>query len=135
MQVAVGRQEVGTDSAALLGAAFQGAHRFRDFEQWLGAPPAIVSDRLRVFCELGVFVQTPGGERAAWSGYRLTEKGRAFHPVIMTAVDWGQRWFRAAEGPALVYTHRTCGQDLKVRLLCDRCGAVLRGTQVAVLLD
>ncbi|WP_433229170.1 winged helix-turn-helix transcriptional regulator [Actinomadura formosensis] len=122
-------------SAALLGAAFQGAHRFRDFERWLGAPPTIVSDRLRVFCELGVFVQTPGGERAAWSSYRLTEKGRAFHPVIMTAVDWGQRWFRAAEGPALVYTHRACGQDLKVRLLCDRCDAVLRGTQVAVLLD
>jgi hypothetical protein len=50
----------------------------------------------------------------------------------MTAVDWGQRWLRAPEGPALVYTHRTCGQDLQVRLTCDRCEGVLRGTEVLV---
>ncbi|GAB2830031.1 helix-turn-helix domain-containing protein [Actinocorallia aurea] len=122
-------------SAALLGASFQGAHRFRDFEQWLGAPPTIVADRLRVFCDLGVFDQSPGAERADWPDYRLTEKGRAFFPTVMTAIDWGQRWFRAAEGPALVYTHRACGQDLKVRLTCDQCGEVLRGTEVSVLLD
>jgi DNA-binding HxlR family transcriptional regulator len=119
-------------SAVILGAAFQGAHRFRDFEQWLGAPPTIVSDRLRVFCDLGVFAQTPSAERPDRPTYRLTAKGRAFYPIIMTAVDWGQRWFRAAEGPALVYVHRDCGQDFHGRLACDRCGAVLRGTEVSV---
>ncbi|RAY12970.1 transcriptional regulator [Actinomadura craniellae] len=119
-------------SATLLGAAFQGAHRFRDFEQRLGAPPTIISDRLRVFCELGVFAQSPGAERADWLSYHLTEKGRAFYPVIMTAIDWGQRWFRAAEGPALVYTHRECGQDFQVRLSCNQCSALLRGTEVSV---
>ncbi|GAA3207895.1 helix-turn-helix domain-containing protein [Actinocorallia longicatena] len=120
-------------SAALLGAAFQGAHRFRDFEHRLGAPPTIISDRLRAFCEIGVFEQTPGTDRPDWPGYHFTQKGRAFFPVIMTAVDWGQRWFRAAEGPALVYTHKNCGQDLKAQLACDQCGAVLRGTEVSVI--
>ncbi|GAA2738746.1 helix-turn-helix domain-containing protein [Actinocorallia aurantiaca] len=119
-------------SAALLGAAFQGAHRFRDFEQRLGAPPTIISDRLRVFCDLGVFTQIPGSERADWQSYQFTDKGRAFYPVVMTAIDWGQRWFRAAEGPALVYTHRECGQDLQVQLTCDQCAGVLRGTEVLV---
>jgi DNA-binding HxlR family transcriptional regulator len=119
-------------SAALLGAAFQGAHRFRDFEQRLGAPPTIISDRLRVFCDLGVFEQSPGAERADWPSYHLTEKGRAFFPVVMTSIDWGQRWFRAAEGPALVYTHRRCERDFQVLLTCDGCAAPLRGTEVLV---
>ncbi|GAA0953354.1 helix-turn-helix domain-containing protein [Actinocorallia libanotica] len=119
-------------SAALLGAAFQGAQRFRDFEQRLGAPPTIISDRLRVFCELGVFTQVPGEDRADWQSYRFTEKGRAFYPVVMTAIDWGQRWFLADEGPALVYTHRDCGQDLRTRLICDQCGGLLQGTEVLV---
>jgi hypothetical protein len=79
-----------------------------------------------------VFEQSPSPERPDWQSYRLTEKGRAFFPVIMTAIDWGQRWFRAAEGPALVYTHRSCGKDYQLRLSCDGCGTALRGADVAV---
>lgn len=119
-------------SAAILGAAFQGLHRFRDFEQRLGAPPTIIADRLRVFCELGVFEQVPSAERPDWLSYHLTEKGRAFFPVTMTGIDWGQRWFRAAEGPALVYTHRACGRDFQIQLTCDACTAPLRGHEIVV---
>lgn len=119
-------------SAAILGAAFLGAHRFRDFAQWLGAPPATVAARLRTFCELGVFAQQPSPERSDRHRYRLTKKGRAFFPVAMTALAWGQRWFRAPEGPALVFTHRGCGQDFHARLACDRCSSVLRGAEVIV---
>lgn len=119
-------------SAAILGAAFLGARRFRDFAQWLGAPPSIVSARLRTFCELGVFAQEPNPERPDWHTYRLTKKGRAFFPVAMTALAWGQRWFRAPEGPALVFTHRACGQDFHGRLACDQCASPLRGSEVLV---
>jgi DNA-binding HxlR family transcriptional regulator len=119
-------------SAAILGASFQGLHRFRDFEQRLGAPPTIVADRLRIFCELGVFEQSPSAERADWLSYHLTEKGRAFFPVVITAIDWGQRWYRAPEGPAMVYTHPACGQDFHPQLWCDGCVAPLRGHEVAV---
>jgi DNA-binding HxlR family transcriptional regulator len=119
-------------SAAILGAAFQGLHRFRDFEQRLGAPPTIVAERLRSFCDLGVFEQAPSAERADWLSYHLTEKGRAFFPVVITTIDWGQRWFRAEEGPALVYTHRGCGRDFRAQLRCDACAAPLRGNEVVV---
>ncbi|MCW2912102.1 MAG: hypothetical protein JWN52_170 [Actinomycetia bacterium] len=119
-------------SAALLGAAFLGSHRFGEFEQRLGAPPTIIADRLRVFCELGVFEQEPSAERPDWLSYHLTEKGHAFFPVVMTAIDWGQRWFRAAEGPALFYTHRACGKDFQVQLTCDGCAVPLRGNEVLV---
>ena len=41
-------------SASALAAAFLGARRFTDMLVMTGAPPTIVSDRLRTFCQMGV---------------------------------------------------------------------------------
>ena len=46
-------------STALLGAAFMGATRFGEFEQRMGAPPTIVAERLRTFCDIGVLAAEP----------------------------------------------------------------------------
>jgi DNA-binding HxlR family transcriptional regulator len=112
-------------SAALLGAAFLGARRFTDFAERLGAPPTTVADRLRTFVDLGVLESAEGV-------YHLTAKGRAFFPVVMCMIEWGHRWFRAPEGPALVYRHPECGQDFQPILACDRCQEPLRGRDVEV---
>jgi DNA-binding HxlR family transcriptional regulator len=114
-------------SSALLGAAFLGAHRFKDFEQRLGAPPTMVADRLRTFCDLGVLRSAPGTERADWLSYHLTAKGRAFFAVVMCTLDWGHRWFKAPEGRALVYRHTDCRRIFTPRLACDQCREPLRG--------
>jgi DNA-binding HxlR family transcriptional regulator len=119
-------------SSALLGAAFLGAHRFKDFEQRLGAPPTMVADRLRTFCELGVLEPLPGAERPDWRSYRLTAKGRAFFPVMMCTIDWGHRWFKAPEGRALIYRHLGCERTFAPRLACDQCFEGLRGRAVVV---
>lgn len=119
-------------SAALLGAAFLGAHRFKDFERSLGAPPTMVADRLRTFCDLGVLTVSPGLDRSDWLSYHLTAKGRAFFPVIMCTLDWGHRWFRSPEGRALVYRHTECRRTFTPRLACDQCRDPLRGSDVAV---
>jgi DNA-binding HxlR family transcriptional regulator len=119
-------------SGALLCAAFFGARRFKDFEQSLGAPPMMITDRLRRFCDLGVLVAGPGAERADWPDYRLTVKGKAFFPVLVCALEWGHRWFRAPEGRSMLYRHRDCGNSFVPRLACDRCAVVLRGREVLI---
>ncbi|WP_067485867.1 winged helix-turn-helix transcriptional regulator [Actinomadura hibisca] len=119
-------------SVMMLGAAFLGAHRFGEFRQMMGAPPAMVSDRLRTFTGLGVLAGEPSADRADWTSYRLTAKGRAFFPVVMTAIDWGQRWFRAPDGPALESVHRACGRPFGPRLVCDGCGGALAEHDVLV---
>ncbi|MFG2001111.1 winged helix-turn-helix transcriptional regulator [Spirillospora sp. NPDC048911] len=120
-------------SVMLLGAAFLGARRFGEFQQIMGAPPAMVADRLRTFVGLGVLVGEPSADRADWNAYRLTDKGRAFFPVVMTAIGWGQRWFHAPDGPALVSVHRACGAGFEPRLVCDRCGETLIEKDVVVV--
>ncbi|PRC50859.1 transcriptional regulator, partial [Mycobacterium sp. ITM-2017-0098] len=61
---------------ALLVAAFVGAERFGDFQSQLGAPPSTIAGRLSVFTDEGILAGDHGR-------YRLTEKGRAFYPVLV----------------------------------------------------
>jgi DNA-binding HxlR family transcriptional regulator len=111
---------------ALLVAAFVGVSRFTDFQAQLGAPPGSVADRLEIFASNGVLV-------AADNRYHLTEKGRALFPVLISALQWAQRWFHAPEGPAVVLTHRACGRPFTAVITCDQCARPLRGTQIAAV--
>ena len=113
-------------AAALLVCAFLGTSRFTDFQTQLGAPPTLLAGRLQTFCANGVL----SAPRQA--GYQLTEKGRALFPVIITALQCGQRWFQAPEGPAVVIAHLGCGEQFTGQLTCDQCAQPLKGTQVSV---
>jgi DNA-binding HxlR family transcriptional regulator len=118
-------------AAALLVCAFLGTSRFTDFQTQLGAPPSLLAGRLQTFCANGVLcvARQTGPTRAR---YQLTEKGRAFFPVIITALQYGQHWFHAPEGPAVMITHLGCGEPFTGELTCDQCAQPLKGTQVSV---
>ena len=111
-------------AAALLVCAFLGTSRFSDFQMQLGAPPSLLSGRLQTFCANGVMCTS----REA--NYQLTEKGRAFFPVIIAALQCGQRWFHAPEGSAVLLTHLGCGKPFVGQLTCDQCARPLKGAQV-----
>jgi DNA-binding HxlR family transcriptional regulator len=119
-------------SASALAAAFLGARRFTDMLQMMGAPPTIVSDRLRTFCQMGVLTTVATKARSGRVEYRLTDKGRAFFPHVMVMLDWGDRWFRAPEGPALLLTHTRCGGRFTPVLHCSACERELHGSQIQV---
>jgi DNA-binding HxlR family transcriptional regulator len=108
---------------ALLVAAFVGTSRFSDFAGQLGVPPGSLADRLQIFTAGGV-LRSSGGR------YLLTEKGRAVFPVLITALQWAQRWFTPPEGPAVLLRHTVCGNPFDAVLTCDQCAGPLRGTQV-----
>ena len=116
-------------SMAIMGLAMLGVTRYGDFQRRLTASPTVVADRLRVFAELGVLHQVPVEGRPDLMEYRLTPKGKAFLPVVLLMIEWGQRWFHAPDGPALLLTHRTCGKSLsnRLRLTCSECHEPLRG--------
>lgn len=112
-------------AAALLVCAFLGTSRFSDFQTQLGAPPSLLSGRLQRFCANGVM-------DISRQSYLLTEKGRAFFPVIIAALQCGQHWFRAPEGPAVLLTHLGCGRPFVGQLTCDQCALPLTGAHVRV---
>lgn len=108
---------------ALLVGAFVGVDRFTEFQTQLGAPPGTIADRLSVFGVHGILTHSGGR-------YRLTEKGRAFFPVLATALEWAQRWYPDHEGPAVNLTHSSCDGRFNPVLACDQCAMPLRRSQV-----
>jgi DNA-binding HxlR family transcriptional regulator len=116
-------------AAAVLVCAFWGARRFTDFQFQLGAPPTLLAGRLQTFCANEVLCASrqQGGGRVR---YQLTEKGRALFPLLITALQYGQRWFHAPEGPAVMITHCACNEPLAAQLTCDQCAQPLAGAQV-----
>lgn len=110
-------------SAALLGAAFMGLERYAEFEVALGAPPVVVSSRLHQFVNLGIMAQSEAEDHA--TVYRLTEKGWAFHRVVVQAMAWAQHWYVSPEGPAVLQRHVPCGSDFRPRITCRHCHEVV----------
>ncbi|RZT25681.1 HxlR family transcriptional regulator [Mycobacterium sp. BK558] len=108
---------------ALLVAAFVGIDRFTDLQTELGAPPGTIAHRLATLTAEGILHSTGGR-------YRLTEKGRAFFPVLVCALEWAQRWYPDPEGPAVLLTHRGCGRRFHPALVCDQCCVRLRGSRI-----
>jgi DNA-binding HxlR family transcriptional regulator len=108
---------------ALLVASFVGISRFTDYQSQLGAPPGSIADRLSIFTANGVLVSVD-------NRYRLTEKGRAMFAVLVFALQWAQRWFKAPEGPAVILLHTGCGKRFGPVLVCDQCAETLTGVQV-----
>lgn len=113
---------------AILVAAFTGTSRFSEFQRVLAASPASIADRLQTFRDNGILTTSDGGP-----DYRLTPKGSAFLPVLVTALAWAQRSFPAPEGPAVVLTHTGRGHGFSPVLRCDRCGDRLTGATVSAV--
>ncbi|GAA4744278.1 helix-turn-helix transcriptional regulator [Gordonia alkaliphila] len=116
-------------SAVVIGAVFQGIRRYSEFESLLGIPSNILSERLRILVEYGLLRVdvTEQGRRE----YHLTEKGRAFFPIVATTLSWAERWFALPEGPAISWQHGD--HPLVPRLDCDQCHRPLQAAQIEVL--
>ncbi|OBB24744.1 HxlR family transcriptional regulator [Mycolicibacterium peregrinum] len=113
---------------AILVAAFTGTSRFSEFQRVLAAPPASLADRLQTFRANGILTTTDEDRQ-----YRLTPKGAAFLPVLVTALAWAQRSFPAAEGPAVLLTHAGHEHPFFPVLTCDQCGERLTGAAVSAV--
>jgi DNA-binding HxlR family transcriptional regulator len=101
--------------------AFRGVHRFDDFAARLGIASNVLTARLRKLVEHGVFEERAYQERPVRVEYRLTAKGRDLFPVILTLLQWGDRWY-APDGPPVVLEHAACDHRTRALLVCDHCG-------------
>jgi DNA-binding HxlR family transcriptional regulator len=103
--------------------AFNGVRRFDGFQDKLGIARNVLSDRLRKLVDAGVLERRQYTEHPPRYEYRLTEKGIDLYPVLVSLLQWGDRWVAGEAGPPVVLRHRACGHDMHASLSCDECGA------------
>ena len=109
--------------------AFLRVHRFEDFQRELGIARNVLTDRLNRLVEEGILERVRYQDRPARFEYRLTEKGIDLWPVMMTMMQWGDRYY-APEGRPRIIRHRDCGGELVDHLKCSKCGAELGARDV-----
>ncbi len=68
---------------------FQEPRRFRDFEELLGVSPNTLSARLKKLEQAQMIKRQMYSTHPPRAEYCLTEKGRAFGPVLEALYDWG----------------------------------------------
>ncbi len=104
----------------VLREAFLGVRRFADFQRILGAPKAVLTDRLAGLVEQGILRRVPyqaEGERQR-AEYRLTRKGVDLFPTLVALMEWGDRYLADGDGP-LELDHRDCGAPVHLALSCE----------------
>ena len=107
-------------SLLVLREAFLGVRRFADFQRNLGAPRAVLTDRLGTLVEQGILTRVPyrpEGERQRHE-YRLTRKGLDLYPTLVALMQWGDKYLAEDGDVPLELAHRDCGAPVQLALVC-----------------
>ena len=116
-------------SLLALREVFLGVRRFDQIVARTGAPRDVLTARLRTLVEAGVLERVQYSERPPRFEYHLTEAGRDLQPVLLTLMEWGNRYLSGDKPPPATWTHTECGHDLTPQVTCAHCaGAVAPGT-------
>ncbi|TVP92664.1 MAG: transcriptional regulator [Pseudomonadaceae bacterium] len=116
----------------ILRDCFLGVRRFDAFEQRLGVTRHVLADRLKKLVAHAVLHKQAYQQRPLREEYRLTDKGLALHPVILSLVHWGDTHMADALGPPVLHVHKGCGQVMKPVTTCSCCGEPVQARDIEV---
>lgn len=114
----------------VLREAFLKTRRFEDFQLRLGIARRVLTERLAGLVENGVLEKVAYQQRPVRHEYRLTDKGLALYPVILSLVHWGDAHLGDGNGPPVIHRHKACGHDFRSVLTCSECGEALGARDV-----
>src|SRR3954449_2034397 len=113
----------------ILREVFFGRRRFDEMADNLKIARNVLTQRLQRLVEEGVLEKVAYQTRPRRCEYRLTDKGLDLWPVMVTLMQFGDRYY-APDGPPIVLTHRGCGGALDAHRTCTACGAKLSARDV-----
>lgn len=105
----------------VLRACFFRLRRFDEIQRSLGIARNVLSSRLEQLVENKVLEKKLYQERPKRYEYRLTERGLDLYPGLMAMIRWGDDWCAGEDGQPLILMHKTCGNPLRVDLVCSEC--------------
>ena len=106
--------------------AFLGMKRFQEFEDHLGLPKKVLTERLQRLVDDDVFERRLYQERPERYEYVLTDKGRGLWRVLAQLLMWGDEHYVDEAGPPRILRHRECGGRLDYSMRCKKCGVEVK---------
>jgi DNA-binding HxlR family transcriptional regulator len=106
--------------------AFSGVRRFDDFQQRIGVPRAVLTQRLARLVDEGLLVKVAYEEKPPRFEYRLTEKGRAFWDVLAAMWRWGDDWlWPAGERAPVTLVDKDTREEIRPLVVDEHTGEPL----------
>ncbi|MEM1073287.1 MAG: helix-turn-helix domain-containing protein [Pseudomonadota bacterium] len=102
-------------SMLIIREAFYGVGRFEDFQEDLGIPRSVLTDRLKRLVELEILLRIPyrpQGTRTRF-GYILTERGQELALTILALMQWGDKHLNDGVSAISIHDKRS-NEPLKV---------------------
>ena len=119
-------------SVLVLNAILRGLENFDAIRKSLQISSNVLSARLRTLLSLGLLTQKPNEDDGRKLSYQATSKGRDVYPLILSLIQWGDRWLAGSRGPPDLLWHSKCGEILHPAVYCDHCGEQLRVDDVSM---
>ncbi|WP_256667834.1 helix-turn-helix domain-containing protein [Pseudomonas sp. R-28-1W-6] len=107
-----------------------GASKFDEFQRNLEISTGILSRRLKLLQQHGVIAKSQG---ASGVEYKLTEKGRALHVIIIAILQWGDNWNPLPNGSPVQPINKKTGASISPVRLTDSDGRSVELSDLGLL--
>ena len=111
--------------------AFLRVRRFEDFQRRTGMARNVLADRLNRLVEQGIFERVAYQDHPVRFEYHLTDKGIDLWPIVVSLLQWGDKYVYPGR-PPLLLVHKRCGGTVDSHRICVMCGARLGPRDVEV---
>ena len=102
--------------------AFMKVRRFDDFQSQLGITRHLLAERIKRLVDHKIFEKVIYNESPKRYEYKLTDKGKALYPIIVSISIWGNEWNNEQkEYGELYYLHTSCNNQMTPKLVCPCC--------------
>jgi len=119
-------------SLLILRNAFNGVRTFDQFQKTLGIASNILAGRLQVLVNAGILERARDPHDGRRFEYRLTDKGRALHPVLVGLYQWGEEWVPNEKGRRVELIDDNTGEPIAPLQVTSKDGRKLRPQEVRV---
>lgn len=111
---------------------FLGIRRFDQMQQRLGITRHVLADRLRKLETAGVLRRDPYQDRPVRYEYRLTERGKALYPILVTLIDWAEENVPPKTVTAMTIMSQETGRPIDPILVDSNTGNPITHRNVTV---
>jgi len=115
----------------ILRDVFYGVRRFEALRSHLGISRKVLSGRLERLIDEDIFKRVIYQTKPDRHEYRLTKKGLGLIPVLLTLMNWGDKWMAKPGKTPVIFVHKDCGAETTPKLVCSGCGGELHANNIS----
>lgn len=101
---------------------FLGVRRFDQMHERLGITRHVLADRLRKLEAAGVLRREQYQDRPVRHEYRLTDRGKALYPLLVSLITWADENVPAIDEPSITLVSRETGEPIEPQLMDAKTG-------------